>query len=67
MDRLAEKIADILGSAPIIILFALWLGYHNLSAWDYTNFIAEKVQSGRMEKAVKKDLRKSDKVINKLD
>lgn len=62
MDAIAQRIASILGSAPVIIVFGLWMIYHNVTAWDYTNFIsdvaieigllilrAEKVQGDRME------------------
>lgn len=67
MDKIAQKIATLLGSAPVILGFLLWLIYHNASAWDYTNFIsdvaieigllilrAEKVEGDAMHHDVKK-------------
>lgn len=79
MDRIAQKIADWLGSTIVIVLFGLWLMGHNVVAKDYVTFIsdmaiwigllilrAEKVQSDRMERDVKRDLKKSDDILSKL-
>lgn len=79
MNRVAQKVADILGSAVVIIGFGLWMIYHNSISWNYTNFIsdvaieigllilrAEKVQSDQQHEDIKRDIQKSDKVLNRL-
>ena len=79
INQAAERIARILGSAPVVLLFAGWTAYHNASNWKYVNFIsdvailiglfilrAEIVQSDRMEEAIKQDLRESAKILKLL-
>lgn len=76
MNKLAEKLANILGSAWIIGSFGLWVIVHAVLTRDYVATIsdlaieigflilrAENVQSARTEQAVKRDLKKSDKLI----
>jgi hypothetical protein len=79
MDKLAEKIAKALGSAPVILLFSAWFVYHNLQTKEYVAFIsdvailigllilrAEQVQGDRMEKFIKKDLKHTKRVEKHL-
>lgn len=73
MDRIAQRIADILGSALVIVPFSIWTVIHAFTVRDYVATIsdlaiaigllilrAETVQSERTEEAVKADLQKSD-------
>jgi hypothetical protein len=71
MDKAAEKLSEWFGSAPFILFhvvwFAGWVGAHYLLKFDSDwNLRAENVQSSRQEKFIKKDLKKSDKVLEKL-
>lgn len=79
MNKIAQRIADILGSAWFIIPFTLWTIIHNLFPFAYVNFIsdvaivfgslilrAEAVQSERQERAVKEDVRLSKEVLKLL-
>lgn len=69
MNKVAERIATILGSAWVVIPFCIWTVIHAFTAQDYVTTIsdtaiaigllilrAETVQSERTEQAVKKDL-----------
>lgn len=71
-----DKLAEILGSAWVIGGFGLWVLLHAVITRDYVATIsdlaieigflilrAENVQSARTEQAVKRDLKKSDKLI----
>lgn len=96
MDKLAEKLAQVFGSAPFILFHVVWF-----AAWVILNFIlkfdpeysiltiivsleaiflalfilrAENIQSERLEKKIKEDVKKSkeevkqtNKVLRKLD
>lgn len=79
MNRIAERIAAFLGSAPVVLGFGLWTVYHAVTIKDYVTTIsdtailigllilrAETVQSERTEKAVKQDLKKSDEQMKLL-
>lgn len=79
MNKAAERIASILGSAPVVLAFGLWTVYHAVTIQDYVTTIsdtailigllilrAETVQSERTEEAVKQDLRKSDEQMKLL-
>lgn len=76
MDKLAEKLAGVLGSAWMIGGFGLWVVVHAVLIRDYVATIsdlaieigflilrAENSQSTRTEQAVKRDLKKSDTLI----
>lgn len=67
MDRIAEKIAEILGSAWVIGGFGVWMVVHAFISRDYVSTIsdlaievgllilrAENVQAKRMERDIKK-------------
>lgn len=79
MDNIAQKIADVLGSAPIVICFGLWTIYHASTTLDYVTAIsdtailigllilrAETVQAKRMENDVKRDVRLSRQVLKEI-
>lgn len=76
MDNIAQKIANALSSAFVIIPFGLWTIYHLATTKEYVSFISdmailigllilrdEKVAAETTEKNVKADLRLSRKVI----
>lgn len=79
MNKVAQRIADILGSVWVIGGFGIWLVVHNMYARDYVTFIsdlaieigllilrAEKVQNDQMQRDVKRDLSESKKILSKL-
>jgi len=83
MDKLAERLSQWFGSAPFLLLHVIWfivwfvLGLKtdlltlivSLEAIFLTILIlrAENVSQNRMEKFIKRDLKKSNKVIKKLN
>lgn len=80
VDKFYERVSVILGHTFVIGLFATWLIVHTFMQKDYISFIselailigllilrAENQQSKRTEDAVKRDLKKSDTQLEKLD
>lgn len=78
-DKASTIIAKILSSAPVILGFTAWLVYHNSATQEYVAFIsdvailigllilrAEQVQGGNMESFIKRDLKHTKKVEEKL-
>lgn len=80
MDKLAQKAADFLGSTWVIVGFGGWMIVHTILQKDYISFIselaiwiglmilrAEAVQAEETDRAVKKDLKASERIEKKLD
>lgn len=80
MDKLAQRIANTLSSAYIIMPFAAWTIYHVATTKEYVTFISdmailigllilrdEKVAAEKTDENVKKDLTLSRKVLKKLE
>lgn len=80
MDKLAQRIANFLGSAWVIIPYFCWVVYHVVTVRDYVTAISdvtflvgllilrdEKVAADKTDKAVRKDLTLSRKVLKKLE
>jgi uncharacterized membrane protein len=80
MDKVYEKIAVLLGSTAVILLFALWLVLHTVMQHDYLSFISElaillgflilrgqSAQSQRTEDVSKEDLSATKRLNRKVD
>jgi predicted membrane-bound spermidine synthase len=79
MNKVAERIARILGSAPVIISFGLWTIYHAVAIKDYVTSIsdsailigllilrAEIVASDRTEEISRADLAATKRIEKRL-
>jgi hypothetical protein len=79
MDRFAQRIANFLGSAFVIIPYFIWVVYHTITIHDYVTSISdvtflvgllilrdEKVAAEKTDKNVKRDLTLSRKVLKLL-
>lgn len=79
MDRFAQRIANFLGSAWVIIPYFLWVVYHVITVRDYVTMISdvtflvgllilrdEKISAEKTDANVKRDLKLSKKVLQLL-
>lgn len=79
MNRIAETVANFLGSTPVVVGFGLWTLAHAFLSQDYVSTIsdlailvgllilrAESVQAERTERNVKQDVRLSKEVLKRI-
>lgn len=79
MNKLAGKIANLLGSTWVIGGFGLWVIVHGIISSDYVSFIsdlaieigflilrAESSQNAKMENLIKQDVKNTKQVLEEV-